>query len=160
MDYTTMSRSELSATYAEASDELAKRKTTDVFFDELADIQGKYVDAFGTIHEDGEDWVACDYPLPAYRRGDVVTYGKFEYRSNIPCNTFKPSDRGWRRLGDPYPWVEPEYDHDAYMKGDVVQLGKGRWRALKDYVMDRPSASSDLWESVEYDEDDGEGEDE
>lgn len=152
MDYTTMSRSELHATYQSASNELAERQTLDVFFDQLADMQDNYAEAFGVSREDGEEWSECDYPLPAYRRGDVVTHGQYEYRSNIPCNTFSPSDRGWRRLGNPMPFVEPKYDHDSYMKGDKVKWGESTYRATEDYVMDKPSKSSELWEFIEEEE--------
>lgn len=153
MDYTTMSRSELHATYQSASNELAERQTLDVFFDQLADMQDNYAEAFGVSREDGEEWSECDDPLPAYRRGDEVVHGKNSFISNIPCNTFKPSDRGWRLKGEFAPWKEPKYDHDAYMKGETVERGGNHYRAIGDYVMDKPSKSSALWEFIEEEED-------
>lgn len=153
VEYTEMSRSGVHKVYKEASDELAKRQTTEVFFNDLVDLQEDYVEAFGGVHEKGEEWAECGYALPAYRRGDVVTHGQYEYRSNIPCNTFSPSDRGWRRLGNPMPFVEPKYDHDSYMKGDRVKWGESTYRATEDYVMDKPSKSSAFWELIEEEED-------
>lgn len=154
VEYTEMSRSELHKVYKEASDELAKRQTTEVFFNDLVDLQDDYVEAFGGIHEKGEVWAECGYALPAYRRGDEVVHGKNSFISNIPCNTFNPSDRGWRLKGDFAPWKGPKYDHDAYMKGETVERGGNHYRAIEDYVMEVPSTKSEFWEYVEPEEED------
>lgn len=153
MDLSGIPRSEINDMIKSAQRELALRQTVDAYREQLADLQGRYIEATRTTEPpEYPVWERPEYALSAYALGDTVSHAGGFYRSLLPCNLFDPKEGGWRQVnrdGSPRQWIEPVLEHDAYRKGETVIYGGVTYECVDDLVIDMPHDGAEPWKIID-----------